>query len=103
MCFVSYAYGHLPCEQIFVGVVRLLEHEMGPSKEVVTANGMEEGGPGGVPCASMEKGQLFRCSCKIVGIVCSCLWDHVRTAWLALQRCVVQRDHVEVIGGVFCS
>ena len=73
---------------------------MGPSKEVVTANGTEERGPGGVSCASMEKGQLLHCSCEIIGICCSCLGDHVRTARVALC-CVVQRDHVEVTDGFF--
>ena len=75
---------------------------MGPSKEVVTMNSTEEGGPGGVSCAGMENGQLLHCSCEIIGISCSCLWDHVRTARLALH-CVMQRDHVEVMGGGFSS
>ena len=72
------------------------------SKEVVSANGTEEGDPGGVPCASMEKGQLLCCSCKIIGIGCSCMRYNGMMAWLALH-CVVKRDHVEVMGGVFCS
>ena len=75
---------------------------MGPSKEAVTANGTEEGDPGGVSCASMEKGQLLHCSCEIIGICCSCLGGHVRMVRVALH-CVVQRDHVEVTGGVFSS
>ena len=75
---------------------------MEPSKEVVTANGMEKCGPGGVSCASMEKGELLHCSCEIKDICCSCLEDHVRTVRVALH-CVVQRDHVGVMGGVFCS
>ena len=75
---------------------------MEPSKEVVTANGTEEGGPDGVSCASMEKGQLLHCSCEIIGICCSCLEDHVRTVQVAFH-CVVQRDHAGVTGGVFCS
>ena len=73
---------------------------MGPSKEVVTANGMEEGGPSGVSCASMEKRQLLHYSCEIIGICCRWLGDHFRRVWMALH-CVVQRDHVEVTGGVF--
>ena len=75
---------------------------MGPSKEVVTANGTEEGGPGGVSCASMEKGQLLHFSCEIIGIFRSCLGDHVRTARVALH-CVMQRDHVEFTGGVLIT
>ena len=75
---------------------------MGPSNEVVTANGTEEGSLGGVSYASTEKGQLLHCFCEIIGICCSCLGDHVRTTQLALH-CVVQRNHLEVTGGVFCS
>ena len=75
---------------------------MGPSKEVVTTNCTEEGGLGRIPCANMEKGQLLCCSCKIIGIGCSCLWDHVRMVRV-VRHWVVQRDHVEVTGRVFCS
>ena len=78
------------------------ECEMGPSKEVVTTNGTEEGDPCGVSYASMEKGQLLHCSCEIIGICCSCLGGHVGTARVALH-CVVQRDHVDVTGRVFSS
>ena len=75
---------------------------MGPTKEIVMTNGTEEGGPGGVSCADMEKSQLLHCSCEIIGISYSCLWNHVRMARLALH-CVMQRDHAEVMGGVFSS
>ena len=75
---------------------------MGSSEEVVRVNDTEIRGTGGVPCASMEKGQLLCCSCKIIGIGCSCRQYNVRVAWPALH-CAVQWDHVEVTGGVFCS
>ena len=75
---------------------------MGPSKEVVMANGTKEGGLSGVSCASIKKCQLLHCSFEIIGICCSCSGDHVRTVRVALH-CVVQRDHAEVTGGVFCS
>ena len=75
---------------------------MGPTKEIVPSNSTEEGGPGGVACASMEKCELLHCSCEIIGITCSCLWGNVRPARLALH-CVMQRDHVEVTGWVFNS
>ena len=39
---------------------------MGPSKEVVTTNSTEEGGPGGVSCAGREKSQLLHCLCEII-------------------------------------
>ena len=75
---------------------------MGPSKIIVTTNGTEEGGLGGIPCASMEKSKLLYCSCKIISIGCSDLWDHDGTVWV-VRYWVVQKDHVEVIGRVFCS
>ena len=49
------------------------EREMEPTKEIVMTNSTEEGGPGGVSCAGMEKSQLLRCLCEIIGISCSCL------------------------------
>ena len=75
---------------------------MGPTKEIVPTNSTEEDGPGWVACAGMGKCELLHCSCEIIGISCSCLWDHVKLAWLALY-CVIQRDHVEVTGWVFSS
>ena len=65
-------------------------------------NSKEEGGPGWVSCAGMEKGELLHYYCEVIGICCSCLGDHVGTIRVALH-CVVQRDHVEVTGGVFSS
>ena len=48
------------------------ECEIGPTKEIVTPNGTEEGALGGVACAGMEKSQVLCCSCEIIGISYSC-------------------------------
>ena len=79
-----------------------MEREMGLTMEIVPTNSTEEGCPGGVASADMEKCELLHCLCEIICITCSCLWDYVRPAWLACH-CVMQRDHVEVTGWVFSS
>ena len=78
------------------------KREMGPTKEIVVAYSTEEGGPGWVACADMEKSELLPCSCEIIGTACSCLCDRWRPALFGCD-CVMQWYHVEVTGWVFIS
>ena len=76
--------------------------EMGPTNEIVPTYSTEEGGPGWVARAGMEKSKLLHFSCKIIGTTCSGLGDRVRSV-LWRCDCVMQWYHVEVLGWVFNS
>ena len=75
---------------------------MWPTDIIVPTYSSEEGGPGGVACAGMEKSELLHCACEIVGITCSGWGDR---GWPVLLDCdrVMQWYHVGVPGWVFNS
>ena len=55
-----------------------LKGEMGPTNIIVPTYSTEEGGPGGVVYAGMEKSELLHCACEIIGTIRSGVGAHGR-------------------------